>query len=236
MIWGYYINLIPLLNLSIVMTLLLCSACKRFETSESSPVATSNSEYVFYMKNHLFKIPSSFMQSYGRGKASSKVEGFTIHAVLPNWEGYNSNTREKFQTTGFGDIITVLVESDGRTLEEMETYWYKKTYDSKLYYYSQQGIKPTRISSNPDIIFFDGSFNKYATDEYFYIDREKVKSMLSCAQPNTYSSPGCNITMAYDDNIRIWATFSRKYQSDWIKIFKKTLDELRHFDQKIQQK
>lgn len=188
------------------------------------------------MKNHFFKIPTPYMERYGIGKVSGTVDAFTVHAVLPNWEGYNSMTEAKFHRVGHGDIITILVEGAGETLEEMETYWYKISYDIDLSYHSKASkIAPTKISANPDIIFLDGSYNKYTRDKYYYIEGEKVKAMLACSRPNTLPSPSCHLIMAYDDNIRMWVTFSQKYQSDWIGIFKKIQNLLRSFDQKLEQ-
>jgi hypothetical protein len=221
--------------LACATVLIIVAACDTQFSAMPNPVVVKDGVYWFPLGGRLFAVPEKYVTRYGRNSTDGSLHAFSLHALLPNFEGRASENKAEFNKLGWGKRIeiTVALKGGSKTREEVERNAYQHYLRNKKMYGSDV------ISKKPHVERIVGYSNPFTYRNSFYlIENERVKKEIHCdkARPmeKYKTNPNCkNIDLYYQDNICAWIVYSQSYEQDWIKIHDQIIAFLESFERPL---
>jgi hypothetical protein len=224
-----------------------------------NPVVVKDGVYWFPLGGRVFAVPEAYVVSYGRNSTDGKLHGISLHALLPDFTGRTPENLARFKTRGWGDRIEVMVYATrASTQDEVERHNYYKIYlYEKDRLEKREGKEPEIISNRPRVekireltcaphgaaCMFDNAdppeklyeLDAISGNDHFYlIEGDRVKKNIRCTiKLRDYQSPSCKAFSVFRDRIRLYFTFSRAYEKDWIAISDHLADWLASFERPL---
>jgi hypothetical protein len=194
------------------------------------PVVVQDGVYWFPLGKRVYAVPKTYVRSYGRNSTDGKLSSFSLHALLPDFVGYSPETAAGFKTPGWGDRIEIMVSSSRtKSREEVEKFYYEYYLRDKESIKRKYGRDPIVVSEYPHVEIVGPVLGN---DEFFLIENQRTKKKLHCTiKEKSYQLPSCkDISMFYRDNIRLYVTYSRSFEKDWIAIEDRLVSWLDSFE------
>jgi hypothetical protein len=199
-----------------------------------NPVVVKDGVYWFPLGERVYAVPENYVESYGRNSTDGNLYSFSLHALLPDFVGRSPETIEKFKASRRDDRINIMVSrSRSSTREEEEKFYYGYYLLEKDSFKKWYGQDPVVLSENPHV---ERLTPIKGTDKFFLLEDQRVKKKLTCMiKEESYQCPSCkDISMYYRDNIRLWITYSRSYEKDWIAIEDRLVSWLDSFERPVE--
>jgi hypothetical protein len=197
------------------------------------PVVVKDGVYWFPLGGRVFAVPKTYVRSYGRNSTDGSLYAFSLHALLPDFVGYSPETAEKFKVSGWGDRIEIMVlTARVLTRSESEHLRYNGYLRDRDILKKNRGQDPVVVSEDPYIVKLSPVLGK---DAFYLLEDQRVKKEIRCMiKEESYQRPSChNISMFYHDNVRLYVTYSRAYEKDWIAINDRLVSWLESFERPV---
>ncbi|GHT87187.1 hypothetical protein AGMMS49960_01000 [Betaproteobacteria bacterium] len=197
------------------------------------PVVVKDGVYWFPLGDKVFAVPKTYVRSYGRNSTDGSLNNFSLHALLPDFQGYSAETAAKFKELGWGDRIEIMAHMTYRkTQDESAKLAYNGYLNDKKSLNSLKGLEPVVISINPRI---EKIGPLLGSDNFYLIEGDRVLKEIRCfIKIRDYQKPSCSdISMFYDDGILLYVIYSRNYEKDWIAINDQVVSWLKDFERPL---
>jgi hypothetical protein len=208
--------------LACATVLIIVAACDTQFSAMPNPVVIKDGVYWFPLGGRLFAVPEKYVTRYGRNSTDGSLHAFSLHALLPDFEGRTPENKAKFGGRGWGDRIEMTVTVGGMSANERE----KKNHEIYVMHKKEYGSEV--VSKIPHI----EKISEKLSDRFYLIEDARVKKEIKCSK-GAVSDDCKTISLPYRDNVYIWITYSRAYEQDWINIHDQVIVFLESFERPL---
>jgi hypothetical protein len=202
--------------LAYAAVLIVVTACDTQFSAMPNPVVIKDGVYWFPLGGRLFAVPEKYVTRYGRNSTDGSLHAFSLHALLPDFEGKTPENKARFGGRGWGDRIEIRIRASDSVLSLNEIYSHQK---------ERSGMEI--MSEIPHV-----EKSTDSSDNFFLIDNGKVIKSVYCDKGSSHNA--CqNLALHYKDNIYVWIVYSRAYEQDWIKIHDQVIVFLESFERPL---
>ncbi|MDR1423788.1 MAG: hypothetical protein LBI92_04160 [Azoarcus sp.] len=198
------------------------------------PVVVKDDVYWFPLGKQVFAVPKAYVKSYGRNSTDGSLHAFSLHALLPDFQGYSPKNAAKFKVHGWGDRIDITARIGRYNTRNEYTKWnyYNFYLTQKAYLKKYKGLDPVVVNKTPYIEMLESSS---ISDYFFLLEGDHALKKIRCAiKKEEYQSPSCDdISVFYSNAIRLQVTYSRAYLKDWVAIEDQVVDLIKSFERPL---